>query len=208
MKEWIHSVASDQIAILSSDLNTAFRKKAAVGLRVYQQFLRISKRLHPASRTEDIILIYINGFKCLQVIGFEKELYAEYMTKFKTYLKTRSDLTRSIIEAVYCQDNSDQDIELVLGLFPTHSQFPKEYQKVLSRKLLQEDDNIEFERSVFNKVASSTTDVNLNCCDVMLHDIELSRSEPPIPHNLDNNEVIVTVKQLSGNYWPDMAQLD
>ncbi|KAI8842093.1 hypothetical protein BC829DRAFT_303513 [Chytridium lagenaria] len=62
--------------------------------------------LHPASKTEDVIHMFINGCKCIKMLGVDTEIQGEFEEKVKGYLKTRWDLAGCIIDAVYNENHS------------------------------------------------------------------------------------------------------
>ncbi|KAJ3107788.1 hypothetical protein HDU96_007770 [Phlyctochytrium bullatum] len=116
------------------------------------------------------------------------------------------DAVQNFLKGTQClsflemEELGERDVSLLLQLFPSNNEFVEQYEKILTERLLKDSEDVKSQREIFRKICLAAPELNLSCCDVMLHDVE--NSTKAIGRKaLHGDEISLGVKQLSGNYW-------
>ncbi|KAI8902062.1 hypothetical protein BC833DRAFT_574927 [Globomyces pollinis-pini] len=167
--------------------------------------------LIPDAKTRDIIGVYLSTKNCLDYLDVIDTKQALILNPIRDYLTTRKDALRTVVlqilqigESEMGDTTENEDIKVLLSIFPAKSGFAKEYQVVLCEELM-ELQTFSLEEQVRHveilKVLFGETEMSE--AFVMLKDMEDSRRIHNHFRSRNNTDEISTIV-LSNLFWPKL----
>lgn len=165
-----------------------------------------SRLLHPGAGTNDIITLYMKARAAVQIL--DPALSLEPIRK---YLLSRPNTVQCLVSRLStCEDSVIHMMGVLYGA-KAWGLLLSEYQAALARRLLEGADvGVEVGNLELLKIrmqGKASTDSVMNCCKVMVKDMEEScrvdgnihtRGIPPIVH----------ARIISSRFWPDIENKD